>query len=61
MDFHETVDKDHGRLKIRRYWLSSDIGWFQDKKLWKKLASFGMVESVRIVRGKCSIERRFFL
>ena len=61
MDFHETVDKDHGRLEIRHYWLSTDIGWFQDRKLWKKLASFGMVESMRLVRGKCSIERRFFL
>jgi predicted transposase YbfD/YdcC len=61
MAFRKTEDKDHGRLETRRYWLSTDIGWFQDKKLWKNLAGFGMVESVRRVKGKCSIERRYYL
>jgi predicted transposase YbfD/YdcC len=61
MGFVETEEKDHGRHEIRRYWLSTDIGWFQDKKLWKDLASFGMVESVRRVKGKCSVERRYYL
>ena len=61
MAFHKTVDKNHGRLETRRYWQSTDIGWMQDKKLWKKLASFGMVESVRTVKGKSSIERRYHL
>lgn len=61
MAFCKTVDKDHGRHETRRYWLSTDIRWFQDKKLWKNLAGFGMVESVRRVKGKCSIERRYYL
>jgi predicted transposase YbfD/YdcC len=61
MAFCRTVEKDHGRLETRRYWQSTDIGWMQDKKLWKKLASFGMVESVRTVKGKSSIERRYYL
>ena len=61
MDFHETVEKDHGRHETRRYWLSTDIKWMQDRKLWKNLASFGMVESIRRVKGKCSIERRYYL
>jgi predicted transposase YbfD/YdcC len=61
MAFHKTVDKDHGRLETRRYWLSTNTAWFQDKKLWKDLRAFGMVESVRRVKGKASIERRFYL
>lgn len=61
MAFRRTVEKDHGRIETRRYWLYTGIRWFQDRKLWKNLASFGMVESVRRVRGKCSIERRYYL
>jgi len=61
MDFHQTIDKGHGRIETRRYWHSTDIDWFQDKDLWKGLTSFGMVESIRRVKGKNTIERRFYL
>jgi predicted transposase YbfD/YdcC len=61
MDFLQTLDKDHGRVEIRRYWLSTDIDWMQDKKLWKNLRTIGMVESIRRVKGKNSIERRYYL
>jgi predicted transposase YbfD/YdcC len=61
MDFHETLDKNHGRVETRRYWQSTDLDWFEDKPLWKGLKSIGMVESIRTVKGKSSIERRFFL
>ena len=61
MDFFQTLEKDHGRIETRRYWHSSDIEWFQDKKLWKHLRSFGMVESIRRVKGKNTIERRYYL
>jgi len=61
MDFHQTFDNDHGRIETRRYWQSTDLGWFEDLPLWKGLKSIGMVESIRKVKGKSSIERRFFL
>jgi predicted transposase YbfD/YdcC len=61
MDFFQTVEKGHGRIETRRYWQTSDIGWFEDKRLWKKLTSIGMVESIRRVKGKNSIERRYYL
>lgn len=61
MDFFQTLGKDHGRIETRRYWHSTDIDWFQDKKLWPKLQSIGMVESIRRVKGKNSIERRYYL
>ena len=61
MDFFESVEKGHGRIDVRRYWHATDIGWFQDKKLWKGLASVGMVESIRTVSGKRSVERRHYL
>ncbi len=60
-DYAETVDGDHGRIETRRVWCTSDTDWFQEKDLWKGLASFGMVESERIVGEKTSVERRYFI
>jgi len=61
MDFFQTKEKNHGRIDTRQYWHSTDITWFADKPLWKGLSSFGMVESIRRVKGKSTIERRFYL
>jgi len=60
-DFFETVEKDHGRIETRRYWISEEIGWFQDRPLWEGLRSFGMVESLRDINGAVTREVRFFL
>lgn len=57
----ETVEKDHGRLETRRYCQSEDLGWFADKHKWEGLRSVGMVESVREIDGKISVERRYYL
>lgn len=61
MAFHQTTNTQHGRKEVRRYWQSTDIDWFEDKPLWEKLTSFGMVESIRTVKGKSTIERRYYL
>ena len=61
LDFFQTLDKDHGRIETRRYWQSADLKWLEDKKLWKGLRSLGMVESVRRLKGRTTIERRYFL
>lgn len=61
MDFFQTIEKNHGRVETRRYWCSTDLDWFEDKPLWKGLESIGMVESIRSIKGKNSIERRFYL
>jgi len=61
MDFFKTIEKDHGRRETRRYYQSTNIEWFEDKHLWKNLRSIGMVESLRKVKGKTSIERRYYL
>jgi predicted transposase YbfD/YdcC len=61
MDFFKTVETNRGRGETQRYYQSTDIEWFQDKPLWKKLTSIGMVETLRKVKGKTSYERRYFL
>lgn len=57
----ETVAKDHGRIEIRRYALSSQIGWLEAKSEWAGLQAVGRVESTRLIGEKTSTECRYFL
>jgi predicted transposase YbfD/YdcC len=59
--FVETTDKGHGRLEVRRYWQTEQIGWFADREKWEGLRSVALVESVREVKGQQSVERRYYL
>lgn len=57
----ETVDGDHGRIEIRRYYQSDDLAWFEDLDKWEGLRSVGVVESVREIGDEVTTERRYFL
>lgn len=59
--YWETVEKDHGRFEIRRYYQSAYLHWFADQSKWEGLQSVGRVESVREVAGKTTVERRYYL
>lgn len=61
LECFETVEKDHGRFEIRRYYQSAKLDWFADRAKWTGLRSLGMVESVREVDGQTSVERRYYL
>jgi predicted transposase YbfD/YdcC len=61
LDFHETAEKDHGRIETRRYWQSDQLDWFADKPRWEGLRSVGVVESRREIKGAIQTERRYFL
>ncbi len=57
----ETIEKEHGRIETRRYWITGEVDWMADRPEWEGLKSIGMVESVRDIEGKVTTERRFFL
>jgi len=57
----ETIEKDHGRIETRRYYLSAELDWFQDKPQWEGLRTVGMVEAVRQINGQSTVERRYYL
>jgi len=57
----ETVEKDHGRIEIRRTALSSAIDWLAAKPDWAGLQAVGRVESIRIIGDQTSTEYRYFL
>ena len=59
--YHETVEKDHGRIERRRCWSVWDVGWFQDREDWASLGSFVCVEATRQIGEQTSTERRYYL
>jgi len=63
-DFHQTVDKNHGRLEIRRHWTISEpefIAFLDPKSKWAGLQSMGLVEAQRTIAGQTSIEIRYYI
>ena len=60
-DLYETTEKDHGRIEIRRYKITSAISWLQPRTDWAGLKSIGIVESQRIFKNHSTTETRFFL
>lgn len=57
----ETVEKDHGRIEVRRYALSTAIDWLEDLPQWAGLQAVGRVESTRIIGEKTTTEYRYYL
>lgn len=60
-DYYETVEKEHGRIDIRRYWTTSKIDWLENKNNWKNLSTICMVESERRIGDEVSKEKRFYI
>ena len=60
-DFHEETEGDHGRIETRRCWVTSEVGWFEDRGAWAGLCSFAAVECERTVGDETTCERRYFI
>ena len=61
---HETVEKDHGRLEIRRCWASDDpavLAWLDPDGAWPGLHSVALVEVERRHNGTVEREGRYYL
>jgi len=51
-DFYESIDAEHGKIEIRKYWTTSDIDWLQGKENWEKLETICMVYRERQFNDK---------
>lgn len=58
---HETVEKDHGRIEIRRYALSKQLGWLEAQSEWAGLQAVGRVEATRLIGDTTTTEHRYYL
>src|SRR5512147_468842 len=59
--YHQTVDGDHGRVEVRRYWTVDEFEWLADRSKWKGLSLIGMVEAERHLGTEVSVERRYYI
>jgi predicted transposase YbfD/YdcC len=59
--YHETVDSGHGRIEVRRYWLSPILSGLGRPERWAKLKAIGLVESERHVGDRVSVEQRYYI
>ena len=57
----ETVEKDHGRIEVRRCFAFDQIDCLAKPEQWPDLQSFAVIESERCIQGKTTRERRFYL
>jgi predicted transposase YbfD/YdcC len=56
-----TLEKDHGRIEKREYFLETDIDWIAEKAQWKGLSAIGAVKATVTEKGQTRIETRHFL
>jgi len=59
--YTESVEKDHGRLEIRRCWAFDQLDCLSAPQQWADLKMFGVIEAERTIDGKTSWERRLYI
>jgi predicted transposase YbfD/YdcC len=57
----ETVEKNHGRIETRRCYAFAQLECLPKPEQWPDLKSFAVIESQREIKGKTSIEHRYYL
>jgi len=60
-DYYETVEKDHGRIEVRRYYAFGHLDSLSHPEQWPGLKMFGVVQSERTIKGKTSKEDRLYI
>ena len=59
--YYQTLNKGHGRIEKRKYYLINDIKWLDNKENWAGLKGIGMVEST-VTKGESqTVESRYFI
>jgi predicted transposase YbfD/YdcC len=61
--YSQTVEKDHGRIEIRRCWMVEEvaIAWLERQDQWPGLASVAAIEAERRIGKKVTKETRYFI
>jgi len=62
--FYESIEKDHGRLEIRKHWMIDDLEqltYLDQEGRWKGLQAIGMVVSERRIGLEVTTETRYYL
>jgi len=57
----ETLEKGHGRIEKREYYLEPDINFLHNRTEWPKLKAVGMVRSTVTEKNKTRTETRLYI
>ena len=60
-DIYSEADAGHGRVELRKCFVSDQLDWLAQKPEWSGLRSIAMIEETRDINGKISCDRRFFI
>ena len=55
------IEKGHGRIEKRQYFLSTEIDGFVNHEQWKGITAIGMVRSSRIINDVETTEDRYYI
>lgn len=59
--YYETIEKDHGRVEKRQYYISDNLFFISNKDKWKDLSAIGMVIQEREERNVKSTETHYYI
>jgi predicted transposase YbfD/YdcC len=59
--FDEVIEKDHGRLEVRRCYAFDQLDCLAAPERWPDLNSFAVITSERTIKGKTTVEHRFYI
>ena len=57
----ETIEKDHGRIEVRRCFAFDQLDCLAKPEQWSDLKSFALIESERSINGRKPCEHRFYI
>lgn len=58
---YETIEKGHGRIETRRYWVTDDLSRLSTRDAWDDVQSIGIVESERQIGTRVERKERYFI
>ena len=61
VDYHETIEKGHGRMEVRRVWRTDRVNWLRDQDHWPGLATLVLVESEQTIDNKTTRQQRHYI
>ena len=59
--FDEVVEKDHGRIEVRRCYAFDQLECLYAPERWPGLRSFAVIASERTIKGKTTLEHRAYI
>ena len=58
---YETIEKGHGRIETRRYWVTEELSQLSTRAAWDDLQSIGMVATERQIGSQLEQKTRYFI